>query len=142
MTLSTPPASFWMPLRVRYAECDMQDRVFNAHYLTWIDMAHTDALAELAIEYRALVNGGVDLVVAATALQFRSPARFDDRLGIRTLIHPPGNTSLRSDFTILRDDELLAECVMTHVCVDAVTYQKTPWPDWLRALLPPAPGSR
>jgi len=40
-----------MPLRVRYAECDMQGRVFNGHYLTWTDMAHTEAL-------RALVGGG------------------------------------------------------------------------------------
>ena len=103
-------ARFTMPLRVRYVECDMQDRVFNGHYLTWVDMAHTDAMEELTGGYRALVDGGIDLVVAAAALQFRSPARFDDRLTVDTTIHPPGNTSLRSDFAIFRDAELLAEC--------------------------------
>lgn len=36
-----------MPLRVRYVECDMQGRVFNGHYLTWVDMAHSEALREL-----------------------------------------------------------------------------------------------
>lgn len=125
-----------MPLRVRYAECDMQDRVFNAHYLTWVDMAHTDAITELLGDYRTLVGAGVDLVVAAAQLQFRAPARFDDRLEIRTVLRPPGNTSLQSDFAITRAGELLAECTMTHVCVDATTYRKQSWPDWLRAKLP------
>ncbi len=129
-------ARFTMPLRVRYVECDMQDRVFNGHYLTWVDMAHTDAMEELTGGYRALVDGGIDLVVAAAALQFRSPARFDDRLTVDTTIHPPGNTSLRSDFAIFRDAELLAECAMTHVCVGTVDYRKMSWPDWLRARLP------
>lgn len=129
-------ATFTMPLRVRYVECDMQDRVFNGHYLTWVDMAHSDAIEELAGGGRALADGGIDLVVAAAQLQFRSPARFDDRIEVHTRIHQPGNTSLRSDFTIVRGEDLLAECVMTHVCVDTVGYQKMPWPDWLRARLP------
>jgi acyl-CoA thioester hydrolase len=136
MTRPQPVDTFTMPLRVRYVECDMQDRVFNGHYLTWVDMAHTEAIDQLAGGYRSLVEGGIDLVVAAAQLRFRSPARFDDRLVVQTVIHPPGNTSLRSDFTIMRSGELLAECTMTHVCVDSGTYRKQPWPAWLRAALP------
>ena len=30
MTHTTPTATFALPLRVRYVECDMQGRVFNA----------------------------------------------------------------------------------------------------------------
>jgi acyl-CoA thioester hydrolase len=137
----TDPAhadAFIMRLRVRYVECDMQGRVFNGHYLTWVDMAHADALKELAGGYAAMVVDGIDVVVVAAELHFRSPARFDDRLEVRTVFHPPGNTSLRSDFSVVRGDELLAECRMTHVCVDATSYQKQPWPDWLRAKLPQA----
>ncbi len=136
---SAGDAAFTMELRVRYVECDMQDRVFNAHYLTWVDMAHTEAIDKIAGGYKSLTAGGIDLVVAAAELQFRAPARFDDRLVVHTVIHPPGNTSLRSDFTITRDDEVLAECRMTHVCVDADGYRKQPWPDWLRAKLPAKP---
>ena len=47
----------------------------------------------------------------------------------------PQNTSLRSEFTVLKGDELIAECVMTHVCVDAETFTKMPWPDWFRERL-------
>jgi len=127
---------FEMPLRVRYAECDMQDRVFNAHYLTWVDMAHTDAMSELLGGYPELVRAGIDLVVAAAALKFRAPARFDNRLVVRTTIKPPGTTSLQSEFVITRDSEVLAEATMTHVCVDVEGYRKQRWPDWVRAKLP------
>ena len=124
-----------MPLRVRYAECDMQGRVFNGHYLTWIDMAHTEALRELAGGYKALMDKGIDFVVAAAELQFRAPATFDDELMIDVAIEPPGNTSLRSRYVIRRGDDLIAEAAMTHVCVDASTFVKRPWPDWFRERL-------
>lgn len=34
--------SFFHPLRVRWAEVDMQGIVFNGHYLTYFDVAFTE----------------------------------------------------------------------------------------------------
>ncbi len=130
-----PNATFAMPLRVRYVECDMQGRVFNAHYLTWVDMAHTEALRDIAGGYTAMLDAGIDVVVAAAELSFRRAATFDDELMVHTRLATPGNTSLRSEFTIMRGEELIAECAMTHVCVNADTFVKTPWPDWFRQRL-------
>ena len=48
---------FGMPLRVRYVECDMQGRVFNGHYLTWVDMAMNEALREIFGDYQTLKIG-------------------------------------------------------------------------------------
>ncbi|AQA05541.1 hypothetical protein BVC93_27755 [Mycobacterium sp. MS1601] len=130
-----------MPLRVRFVECDMQGRVFNAHYLTWVDMAHTDALSEVVGDYQALLDSGVDVVVAAAQLQFRRPASYDDRLTVTVTFRPPGNTSLQTEFTILRGDDVIAECLMTHVCVDSTNYEKQPWPASIRAKLSSATAS-
>ena len=69
-------------------------------------------------------------------MRFRSPACYDDDIVVHTVVHVPGNTSLRSEFNITRDDEVLVECTLTHVCVDTTDYRKQPWPDWLRAKLP------
>ena len=124
-----------MPLRVRYVECDMQGRVFNGHYLTWVDMAHSEALREVFGGYRALIDRGIDFVVVAAELQFRRPAHFDDELVIEVALDPPGNTSLRSHFSIIRGEDLIAEATMAHVCVDAATFAKQPWPQWFRAEL-------
>ncbi|HPX36786.1 MAG TPA: thioesterase family protein [Mycobacterium sp.] len=134
-------AHFAMPLRVRYAECDMQGRVFNGHYLTWVDMAHTEALREFTGGYQALIDNGIDFVVAAAELRFRAPATFDDDLVVDVAIEPPGNTSLRSRYTITRGDDLIAEATMTHVCVDATTFAKQSWPDWFRERLASQTGA-
>ena len=121
-----------MPLRVRYAECDMQGRAFNGHYLTWIDMAHTEALSSVAGSFEMFSERGIDFVVAAAELRFHRPARFNDELVVNVSIEMPGRTSLRSRYTFDRGTELVAEATMTHVCVDSVTFDKQPWPDWFR----------
>ena len=119
-------ARFAMPLRVRYVECDMQGRAFNGHYLTWVDMAHSEALRDIAGGYQVLTERGIDFVVVAAELQFRRPARFDDELLVNVTIDPPGRTSLRSLYRIERGADLIAEATMTHVCVDARSFEKLP----------------
>ncbi|SBS77365.1 4-hydroxybenzoyl-CoA thioesterase [uncultured Mycobacterium sp.] len=126
---------FGMPLRVRYAECDMQGRVFNGHYLTWVDMALNEALREIFGDYQTLTDAGVDFVVAAAELQFRRPAHFDDDLVVAVGFDPLGRTSLRSTYEIRRGQDLIADAAMIHVCVDAATFEKQPWPDWFRERL-------
>lgn len=124
-----------MPLRVRYVECDMQGRAFNGHYLTWVDMAHTEALRALVGGYHVLYDGGIDVVVAAAEIQFRRPARFDDDLRVNVWLDTPGHTSLRSRYRIDRGSDLIAEAAVTHVCVDAASFEKLPWPQWFRERL-------
>ncbi|BBY65232.1 4-hydroxybenzoyl-CoA thioesterase [Mycolicibacterium helvum] len=128
---------FGMPVRVRYVECDMQGRVFNGHYLTWVDMALNEAVREIFGDYQTLTEAGIDLVVAAAELQFRQPAHFDDDLMVGVAFDPLGRTSLRSTYQIRRGEDLIAEAAMIHVCVDAVTFDKQPWPEWFRDRLGP-----
>jgi acyl-CoA thioester hydrolase len=125
-------------VRVRYAECDMQGHVFNAHYLTWFDMAHTDLLvAALGRPYTELVASGIDLVVAESGVRYRAPAHFDELLEIRVRLDPPTVSSLTSRFAIYRQGELITEGFLRHVCVDAKTHAKRPWPDEVRLAFAP-----
>lgn len=129
---------FSIPVQVRYAECDMQGHVFNAHYLTWFDMAHTALLTEaLGMSYRALVASGIDVVVAESGVRYLSPARFEDELEIGIELDPPTNSSLTSRFTVRRGDEVITRGFLRHVCVGADTLEKTPWPDDVRAAFAP-----
>jgi acyl-CoA thioester hydrolase len=129
-------APFATTVRVRYAECDMQGHVFNAHYLTWFDTAHTAALAEaLGRPYTDLVASGIDFVVAESGIRHLAPARFDEEVEIGVEFEPPTNSSLTSRFTVSRDGTTLAEGFLRHVCVDAKTFQKKAWPDDVRAAL-------
>jgi acyl-CoA thioester hydrolase len=87
--------------------------------------------------YDAMVEHGVDIVVAEAHLRFRSPARFDDLVTLEVAVEPLGTTNIPTRHRVLRGEEVLVEAAMRHVMVDARTYTKTPIPEWLRAGLAP-----
>jgi acyl-CoA thioester hydrolase len=117
----------------------MQGHVFNGHYLTWFDIAHTEALrTATGRSYAELVQAhGVDFVVAESGVRYLAPAHFDDLLEVGVTFEPLTSSSLTSRFTIVRDGGTVATGFLRHVCVDAKAYTKTPWPDAVRAALAP-----
>lgn len=128
----SPTAPFVHTIRVRYAECDAQGVVFNAHYLAYVDHTITEMWRAAFGSYQVMLERGVDVVVAAAELRFRGAARFDDELRIEARVTHLGTTSLGTGYRFLRDGELLAEATLRHVFVDAGSSDKTPMPDWAR----------
>ena len=130
------------PLRVRYGECDPQGVVFNAHYLAWFDMNMTELWRAAFGSYQAMLERGVDVVVAEAQVRFRTPARFDEELTLAIAITHLGATSITSTHRITRDDELVVEGMLRHVTVEREGLTKVAIPDWLRDQLAPwtAPG--
>ncbi|MGH2910914.1 MAG: acyl-CoA thioesterase [Solirubrobacteraceae bacterium] len=133
-------------LRVRYAECDPQGVVFNAHFLAYFDIAVTELFREAFGAmggYQAIVDHGVELVVAEAGLRYRRPAHFDDELTIEIAIARLGTTSITTSHRVLRDGERLVEGTLRHVLVDLkklVEHEpdaKATIPDWMRERLVP-----
>jgi acyl-CoA thioester hydrolase len=124
-------------LRVRYGECDLQGIVFNAHSLNYFDTSITELWRSACGSYQAMLDRGVDIVLAEATLRFRRPARFDEVLTLSVGITHLGNTSVITQHTAGVDGELVAEGELRHVLVDRVMVTKTPLPDWLRAGLEP-----
>ena len=124
-------------LRVRYAECDRQGVVFNAHYLAYLDTSMTELWRAALGGYQAMLDRGIDMVVVETRLRFHSPAQFDDELTLQIAISRIGNTSISSDHQIRRGPDLVAEGELHHVLVDRDSLAKTAVPDWIRDSLAP-----
>lgn len=131
------PDEFVHPLRVRFAECDPQGVVFNAHYLAYFDLAMTELWRERCGGYQEMVSGGIDIVVAEARARFLAPARFDDELGLGVAITRLGRTSLVTAHTIRRAGETCVEGELRHVFVDTKAERPTPIPDAIRAALAP-----
>jgi acyl-CoA thioester hydrolase len=132
-----PPGPFSHPLRVRYAECDPQQIVFNANYFAYFDIAMTELWRAAAGSYGAMLEQGIDMVVAEASARFHGAARFDDELALEVLITRLGTTACTTRHRVLRGEEALVEGEMRHVFVDRESLQKTPIPDWLREALGP-----
>ena len=137
------PAPLAHTLRVRYAECDPQGVVFNAHFLAYFDVGITELFRAAFGSYQAMVDRGVDLVVAEAGLRYRRPAHFDDELTLEVAVTRLGTTSITTSYRVLRDGELLVDGTLRHVLIDLKTLvgrepdAKTAIPDWMREGLAP-----
>lgn len=125
-------------LRVRYAECDAQGVLFNAHYLAYIDHTITELWRAAYGGYQNMLERGVDIVVAEAQMRFLGPARFDEEVILEAVVTHMGMTSVTSRHRFRAGDgrELL-DATMRHVFVDRETGAKTAIPDWARAGLKP-----
>jgi acyl-CoA thioester hydrolase len=133
-------------LRVRYAECDRQGVVFNAHYLAYMDMSITELWREALGGYQRMVDEGIDIMVVDARLRFHKAAEFDDLLTLGIEVSRLGRTSISSDHWIKHEEDLLLEGTIHHVLVDLETRTKSELPDWIRDGLRPwsvgeVPGS-
>ena len=124
------------PLRVRYAECDLQGIVFNANYLAFADVGLTEYMRALVAADRPQGKGdmmgtftrhfGGDNWVRHADVDFRAPAKADDLLDIAVRITRFGRTSYALLVHILRGDELLNVVKLTYVWFDPATEQVSP----------------
>lgn len=124
-------------LRVRYAECDPQGVVFNAHYLAYFDTSITELWRAAFGSYQTMLEKGLDVVVTEAQVRFRSPARFDDELTLEIAVTHLGNTSITSGHLISRDGDTVVEGMLRHVLVERDGLTKTALPDWFRERLEP-----
>ncbi|MEP6815756.1 MAG: thioesterase family protein [Marmoricola sp.] len=129
--------SFVHRLRVRYVDCDMQAIVFNAHYYTWMDIAHTELWREAMGPLDELRELGVDFVVAESSARFLAPARFDQDIDIAVRLESLTRSSMSTRHNFTHDGRLLAEGRIRHVCVDAREWTGTPWPEQVRTAFTP-----
>jgi acyl-CoA thioester hydrolase len=132
--LAEPPAKFRHSIRVRYAECDAQGIVFNAHYLNYFDVAMTEFWRELlAGGYGEITDAGHDMVVAEARARYLSPARFDEELDIAVTPSHIGTTSLAVELKVTRDERALVEGHLRYVFVDLKTTRTRPISEEIRA---------
>ena len=124
-------------VRVRYAECDRQGVVFNAHYFAYFDLAMTELWRSALGRYDAMIERGIDMVVADAQARFLDSARFDDEIDLEVAIERLGTTGSTTRHRVVRDRDVLVEGVLRHVFVEPDTLEKKPIPDWLRTALEP-----
>ncbi|MEE8385342.1 MAG: thioesterase family protein [Dehalococcoidia bacterium] len=108
-------------VRVRYQETDRMGVVYHANFLVWFEVGRIEFLRALGNSYREMEEEGVYFPVLEVSCKYRQPARFDDRLQVRTRAERIRWARLRFHYEVLRvaDGTLLAEGSTTHAATDA-----------------------
>ena len=127
---------FINPLRVRWSEVDQQKVVFNAHYLTYFDIAITDYWRAMAIPYEASMPGlGGEPFVRKATVEFHASARLDDQLEVGLKCARIGTSSMGFVGGIFRDEQLLISSELVYVFADPIAQVSVPVPLRLREIM-------
>lgn len=127
---------FFHHLKVRYSEIDAQKIVFNAHYLTYLDIAATEYFEEaLKLDLLPMAeNDEFDFVLAKTTMEYKQPARLWDWLQIWCRVKSIGNSSFTMEFLITKEGEnspvLTAEII--YVSYSTKRDKAVPVPEFIR----------
>jgi acyl-CoA thioester hydrolase len=105
-------------IRVRYAETDRMGLLHHANYLIYFEQARTELLRARGFTYRDLEDQGFLLVLTRAEVRYRSPARYDDLLTIRTTVVRTTTVRIDHRYEVRREGTLVAEGSTTLACVD------------------------
>ena len=106
-------------LRVRWAEVDMQQIVFNAHYLMYFDTAVGGYWQALGMPYSAaMAKLDGDIFVKKASIEFNASAEYDDRLDVALRCEHIGNSSMVFQGAIFRGDACLVTSELVYVFAD------------------------
>lgn len=125
--------AFFHPLRVRWAEADMQGIVFNGHYLTYFDVAFTEYWRATGLPSAlAQAEEGKEMFARKSTIEYHSPARFDDVLDIGVRCASFGRTSVRYVLEIYRGEDFLISGELVYVYADTAVRKGVPFPEHWR----------
>jgi|SRR5690606_13493741 len=105
-------------IRVRYSETDAMGVLHHSNYLSYFEMGRTELLRASGGSYREMEDRGRFLVVTRVAVQYRSPARYDDLLTLTTRLQRISFAKLEHAYELRRGDTLLTTAETTLACVD------------------------
>jgi acyl-CoA thioester hydrolase len=108
-------------LRVRYAETDRMGVVYYANYLIWMEVGRVELCKALGFNYRDMEDqDGVFLAVAESSCRYRSPARFDDEVVVKTWVEEANSrmVTFAYEMRLAEGDRALAAGHTRHIFVD------------------------
>ena len=109
-------------LRVRYAETDQMGVVYHSNYIVWFEVGRVEMLRQLGFTYRDMEqHDDTHIAVVDVHCRFKSPARYDDLVSIRTRLINVRDSLLHFGYEIVRiaDDKTLAEGESVHIVVNS-----------------------
>lgn len=109
--------------------------VYYAEYLHYFERARNAYIRQCGVSYADVEKKGIYLPVREVSCRYRSPARYDDLVLIRTGISECGRASIRFVYEIWNEDKkrLLAEGETQHALSDR-SGRPQRMPEWFREI--------
>ena len=136
MTQAQPRPPQAIQLRVRYAETDKMGVVYHANYFVWFEVGRCELLRAVGKSYRDLEDAGVGLPVIEAHCEYRSPAKYDEELQVKTWGQLLSAARIEFRYKVSRPAACTVNAVgrTVHAAVDA-TGRPCRLPEYIQELL-------
>lgn len=106
-------------IRVRYADTDKMQFVYNGKYLEYFEVGRTELLRSTGLVYSLLEKEGYQLPLLEAGLKYKSPAFYDDVLLIEAMIKNLLTAKVHIEYEITResDKKLIATGFTSHMFI-------------------------
>ena len=109
---------FNFTVKVYYEDTDAGGVVYYANYLKFLERARSEAIYSLGYTNSSLLESfGIMLIVKSCNIEYKRPAKFEDKLEIFSEVESFTKTSFLMKQSISRNNELITD---THVHLVAV----------------------
>ena len=110
---------FNFTVKVYYEDTDAGGVVYYANYLKFLERARSEAIYSLGYTNSSLLeNFGVLLIVKSCNIEYKKPAKFEDKLEVISEVLSFTKTSFLMKQSILRNNEIITDADVHLVSVD------------------------
>lgn len=110
-------------IRIRYADTDQMQFVYNGKYLEFFEVGRTELIRSTGLSYKKVESEGYQLPLVEAHLEYISAAFYDDILVIESSLKEIPKLKMRIDYKIFRkeNNELVTEGYTEHVFINKET---------------------
>lgn len=110
-------------IRVRYADTDQMQFVYNGKYLEYFEVGRTELLRSCGLPYNSIEEIGYQLPLIEAGVKYKNPAFYDDLLEVEATVKVLYSPRVRIEYHVRRHDSenVVAEGFTEHVFIDLKT---------------------
>lgn len=110
-------------IRVRYADTDKMQFVYNGKYLEYFEVGRTELLRALGLPYSTIEKAGYQLPLIEAGLKYKKPAVYDDLLEIEAVVSELYSAKVHINYMVRKEgsEEVLCTGFTTHMFINAET---------------------
>lgn len=109
---------FYIVKKIFYHDTDCGGVVYYGNYLKYLEESRTEYFQSCGIELKGLEKEGVWFVVKSINLDYKSPAKYLEKLKVYSDIKEISKSSLVLKHKIVKEKEILVKAEVKLVCVN------------------------
>jgi len=130
---------FTTQIRVRYADTDQMQFVYNGKYLEYFEVGRTEMLRHYNLPYHLIESNGYQLPLLEAFVKYNSPAFYDDLLNVKAFVKEMPLFKIHIDYVITRNEEreIVTEGFTKHVFINKLSKKTVRPPEFFIKLIKP-----